>query len=872
MMLMMNAANMAYSKAISTTRDRNYLAENHPEWMSYFADMMPERLSRPDSKHLESELKRKQRVLLGVDHWYTRMGWVVYQHFFAGENNPFEVFILANIVLAGVSTGLDLEFRGDPDYPNAGTFVSVVTAVSTVVFTLEVVLKVIAEGFEPWFYFTSPSDGSINTMDFTIVFLGYGFMLLANPTMSGVVRLLRLIRLLTFVKGVPQLRVIVSGLVNGMGSVSWIVLLLILIIYLFAIMGCLFFGANDPARFGTVSQSMLSLFHISTLASWTGIAYTSWYGCGVWGGDPYAAADHPTSKIQTLTGQLAGFQCKEVIASPVTTFFFFTIYVIITAWVVLSLFIGVMSMGMFEAFQEMQEQQKQERYIRQLEENDAGDEDESDSKEEEETAKAESSSSKLRDLIQLALEDKHAEYVPKSELERLRLRLQSHSLAVRDSTPFVHLVVATIVAVGVHIGIETDAAMHCARRKWRLESSSSHASGVGAEDGAAEARESFCDHGSPFGDAVGLTAQVVFTFECVVKILAEGLEPSNYFTDAKDGAWNKLDFFIVILGLLELSPAAAIIRIFPVVVLRLLRLLRVFRLAKALPRLRSIVDALMSGMSSVGWICVLFAVFNYIVGCAGMVFLKESDPFHFGSIGRSMFTVLRIETLDSWDQILYITMYGCAGYPAGYSMVNKPGLAVACTGSVALGWIGALVLFSLVIMGSYILPTVLIGIVSISFDEANRRASALQEMQEKMIRVQTLAKEDLPDFFSPGRMDSIRAVFDHMDADGGLVLDVNEMGPFYTHAFDMLFQVVLSKDQTEALFHLMDMDGDAELANSACFHLGRRARDGRVRAVRRGGEKDRKEVPRGHDFQKKCLPHVGYEQFGRGRQDQRRAS
>jgi hypothetical protein len=32
------------------------------------------------------------------------------------------------------------------------------------------------------------------------------------------------------------------------------------------------------------------------------------------------------------------------------------------------------------------------------------------------------------------------------------------------------------------------------------------------------------------------------------------------------------------------------------------------------------------------------------------------DPFHFGTVGRAVFTVLRLETGDSWDQILYINM------------------------------------------------------------------------------------------------------------------------------------------------------------------------------------------------------------------------
>jgi len=63
----------------------------------------------------------------------------------------------------------------------------------------------------------------------------------------------------------------------------------------------------------------------------------------------------------------------------------------------------------------------------------------------------------------------------------------------------------------------------------------------------------------------------------------------------------RFDFFIVVVGFLEMTPAKAIFEYFPVVVFRLLRLLRVFRLAKALPRLRSIVQALISGFAVVSF-------------------------------------------------------------------------------------------------------------------------------------------------------------------------------------------------------------------------------------------------------------------------------
>jgi len=49
-----------------------------------------------------------------------------------------------------------------------------------------------------------------------------------------------------------------------------------------------------------------------------------------------------------------------------------------------------------------------------------------------------------------------------------------------------------------------------------------------------------------------------------------------------------------------MSPLSFIFAAFPIVIVRLLRLLRVFRLAKALPRLRSIVEALIQGFGAVG--------------------------------------------------------------------------------------------------------------------------------------------------------------------------------------------------------------------------------------------------------------------------------
>jgi voltage-gated sodium channel len=146
-----------------------------------------------------------------------------------------------------------------------------------------------------------------------------------------------------------------------------------------------------------------------------------------------------------------------------------------------------------------------------------------------------------------------------------------------------------------------------------------------------------------------------------------------------------------------------------------------------------------------------------------MLLFKKSDPFHFGTVGRAMFTILRIETLDSWDQILYIAVFGCDNFPGGYAFLEDNPVT-QCKHSYAWGWFGAFVILFIVLTGSYIIPIVLIGIVSIKFDEATKRSSLLAHMRANLEDVKAEAIEEDPVFFDKDRFDCIEAAFTEMDA------------------------------------------------------------------------------------------------------------
>ena len=132
--------------------------------------------------------------------------------------------------------------------PATTAFVDVVGYVTFAVFTIECVLKIVAEGKHPEAYFTHPQNGTFNTFDACIVVASFAFLGNSNGGAIGALRMLRLVRLLTFIKGVQQLRVIVVGLIQGMRSVTYIVLLLFLVIYLFAIMVGVFLPNSPPPR------------------------------------------------------------------------------------------------------------------------------------------------------------------------------------------------------------------------------------------------------------------------------------------------------------------------------------------------------------------------------------------------------------------------------------------------------------------------------------------------------------------------------------------------------------------------------------------------------------------------------------------------
>lgn len=59
---------------------------------------------------------------------------------------------------------------------------------------------------------------------------------------------------------VPRLKIIAMGLIGGLRSIAYILLLLLLVFYIFGVAGISLFGDNDPFHFKTIPRALLTLF------------------------------------------------------------------------------------------------------------------------------------------------------------------------------------------------------------------------------------------------------------------------------------------------------------------------------------------------------------------------------------------------------------------------------------------------------------------------------------------------------------------------------------------------------------------------------------------------------------------------------------
>ncbi len=126
----------------------------------------------------------------------------------------------------------------------------------------------------------------------------------------------------------------------------------------------------------------------------------------------------------------------------------------------------------------------------------------------------------------------------------------------------------------------------------------------------------------------------VFTLEIAIRLF---VHRAAFWRDP----WSIFDFTVVAIALI---PASG-----PFAVLRALRVLRVLRLLTMVPSMRRVVGALLAAIPGLGSIALVLMIIYYVFAVIATNLFAVSHPEWFGTLGRSLYTLFQIMTLESWS-------------------------------------------------------------------------------------------------------------------------------------------------------------------------------------------------------------------------------
>lgn len=215
------------------------------------------------------------------------------------ESNRFEWTITAVIVANAIVLGLETVQSLVQEY---GAVLAALDRIAITIFVIEILLKLIVYRFS---FFRN----GWNVFDLVIVSVA----LVPASEQFSVLRALRILRALRLVSVVPSMRKVIVGLFKAIPSIGTVIVMLLLLFYISAVMATKLFGEAFPEWFGNLGASLYSLFQIMTLESWSmGIV-------------------------------------RPVMEEFPFAWAFFVPFILLTSFIVLNLFIGVIVNAMAEA-------------------------------------------------------------------------------------------------------------------------------------------------------------------------------------------------------------------------------------------------------------------------------------------------------------------------------------------------------------------------------------------------------------------------------------------------------------------------------------------------------------------------------------------
>jgi voltage-gated sodium channel len=165
-------------------------------------------------------------------------------------STAFDVVIFAVIIANAVVLGLETYDAIERD---AGGLLNTLNDVFLGVFVVELAIRISAYGRRPQDFFR----GGWNVFDFVVIAAAFVPGLRENSTLLRLVRLARVARV---VRLLPDLRLLVVAVGRSLPGIASLSVMGLLLLYVYGMVGWLIFADDYPDEYGSIGDAMLTLF------------------------------------------------------------------------------------------------------------------------------------------------------------------------------------------------------------------------------------------------------------------------------------------------------------------------------------------------------------------------------------------------------------------------------------------------------------------------------------------------------------------------------------------------------------------------------------------------------------------------------------
>ncbi|XP_075937609.1 voltage-dependent T-type calcium channel subunit alpha-1H [Anarhichas minor] len=564
-------------------------------------------------------------------------------------------------------------------------FLSVSNYVFTVIFLVEMAMKVLALGF--CFGKQTYLQSSWNVLDGLLVFVSLVDILVSLAYTGGnrilgilrVLRLLRTLRPLRVISRAPGLKLVVETLITSLRPIGNIVLICCAFFIVFGILGVQLFKGKfyhcegldmknitnksdcqqanyrwirRKYNFDNLIQALMSLFVLSCKDGWVNIMYDGLDAVGV---DQQPVRNH----------------------NPWMLLYFIS-FLLIVSFFVLNMFVGVVVENFHKCRQDQEEEEtrlREEKRLKMIEKK---------------------RRSKENGGAEAKQRPYYADYSP--------LRLSIHTLC---TSHYLDLFITFIICINVF----TMSIEHYNQPQYLVEVLK------------------YCNY----------VFTCIFIVETLLKLSAFGIQ--RFFKDR----WNQLDIAIVALSIMgitleELKMSSAL-PINPTIIriMRVLRIARVLKLLKMATGMRSLLDTVMQALPQVGNLGLLFMLLFFIYAALGVeLFGKlectEHNPCEglsrhatFENFGMAFLTLFRVSTGDNWNGIMKDTLREC--HPSERHCLPY------------LPLVSPIYFVTFVLMAQFVLVNVVVAVLMKHLEESNKEAKEDAEMDAEIALEMAMERE-----------------------------------------------------------------------------------------------------------------------------------